>query len=88
MKPGRGEREQEGVLRHRATLCRAGRLRLDAKWAPRGPFQAKLAASLGDAAGDRVGEVRQALIDVLAPYRTTDGGYRLENEWHYLVGRA
>jgi SAM-dependent methyltransferase len=46
------------------------------------------AASLGDAAGDRAGEVRQALIDTLAPHRTADGAYELENEWHYLVARA
>ena len=32
--------------------------------------------------------VRAALVDALAPYRTAEGGYRLENEWHYLVARA
>jgi SAM-dependent methyltransferase len=32
--------------------------------------------------------VRRAIVDALAPYRTPDGGYRLENEWHYLVARA
>jgi SAM-dependent methyltransferase len=31
---------------------------------------------------------RRAIVDALAPYRTPDGGYRLENEWHYLVARA
>jgi len=46
------------------------------------------AASVGDAAGRREGEVRRALIDVLTPYRTPDGGFRLENEWHYLVASA
>jgi SAM-dependent methyltransferase len=46
------------------------------------------AASVGDAAGEREGVVRRALIDVLAPYRTADGGYRLENEWHCLVATA
>ena len=46
------------------------------------------AANIGDAAGEREAEVRAALIDVLSPYRTEDGGYRLENEWHYLIARA
>ena len=46
------------------------------------------AASVGDAAGEREPEVRAALLDVLAPYRTSDGGYRLENEWHYLLAVA
>ncbi len=46
------------------------------------------AASIGDAAGHRLGEVRQALIDVLAPHRTPAGAYELENEWHFLVARA
>jgi SAM-dependent methyltransferase len=32
--------------------------------------------------------VRNAIVDALAPYRTPSGGYRLENEWHYLIARA
>ena len=44
------------------------------------------AGGVGDAAGPaREGEVRAALLEVLAPFRTSDGGYRLENEWHTLV---
>jgi SAM-dependent methyltransferase len=37
-----------------------------------------------------VGEapLREAIVDGLAPYRTADGGYRLENEWHVLIARA
>jgi SAM-dependent methyltransferase len=46
------------------------------------------AGGVGEAAGDREPEVRRALIDVLAPYRTADGGYRLENTWHFLVATA
>jgi SAM-dependent methyltransferase len=38
------------------------------------------------AAGE--GAVRTAIVDALAPYRTPAGGYRLENEWHFLVARA
>jgi SAM-dependent methyltransferase len=33
-------------------------------------------------------EVAQALVDALSPHRTPSGGYRLENEWHYLVATA
>jgi ubiquinone/menaquinone biosynthesis C-methylase UbiE len=32
--------------------------------------------------------VRSAIIDALAPYRTPEGAYRFENEWHYLIARA
>jgi hypothetical protein len=32
--------------------------------------------------------VRAAIIETLAPYRTPEGGYRFENEWHYLIARA
>jgi SAM-dependent methyltransferase len=46
------------------------------------------AAGVGDAAGDREGEVRAALIEVLAPFKTDDGGYRLANEWHMLIATA
>ena len=46
------------------------------------------AAGVGDAAGEREDEVRAALIDVLAPFRGADGGYSLENEWHFLVADA
>lgn len=39
---------------------------------------------------DEVGEepVRDAIVAGLAPYRTQDGGYRLENEWHTLIATA
>ena len=46
------------------------------------------AGGVGAAAGEREAEVRAALIDVLAPYRTADGGYRLGNAWHFLVATA
>jgi SAM-dependent methyltransferase len=46
------------------------------------------AGGLGDAAGEREGEVRAALIDVLAPFRAGDGSYTLENEWHFVVATA
>ncbi len=46
------------------------------------------AAGVGDSAGEREDQVRAALIDVLAPFRGADGGYSLENEWHFLVADA
>jgi SAM-dependent methyltransferase len=47
------------------------------------------AGGVGATAGpDREPELRAALVDALAPYRTSSGGYRLVNEWHYLVARA
>jgi SAM-dependent methyltransferase len=46
------------------------------------------AAGVGDAAGEREPEVRAALLEALAPFRTPDGGYRLENEWHTVVATA
>jgi SAM-dependent methyltransferase len=37
-----------------------------------------------------VGEaaVAEAILTALAPKRRPDGGYRLENEWHYVLARA
>jgi len=32
--------------------------------------------------------VRTAIIEALAAHRASGGGYRLENEWHYLIARA
>ena len=46
------------------------------------------AAGVGDAAGTREPEVRAALLEALAPFRSHDGSYRLENEWHTVVATA
>jgi hypothetical protein len=32
--------------------------------------------------------VGREIVAALAPYRTPQGGFRLENEWHYVVARA
>jgi SAM-dependent methyltransferase len=39
---------------------------------------------------DAVGEaaVREAVVSALARYRTPERGYRLENEWHFLIASA
>ena len=39
-----------------------------------------------DAAGEE--RVRAAVLDAIAPYQTSTGGYRLENVFHYVVARA
>jgi SAM-dependent methyltransferase len=46
-------------------------------------------AGLATLAGpEREGAVKAAIVEALAPYRTADGGYRLSNEYHYLIARA
>ena len=49
-----------------------------------------LSAASGVAAAREAGEAqaRAAMVEALAPYRTADGGYRLPNEYHYLIARA
>jgi SAM-dependent methyltransferase len=46
---------------------------------------APIVEAIEDAGEERV---RGALLQAFAPYRGADGGYRLENEWHYLLARA
>jgi hypothetical protein len=33
-------------------------------------------------------DARTAIVEALAPCRTPTGGYRLENEWHYLIASS
>jgi SAM-dependent methyltransferase len=37
---------------------------------------------------EREEEVRTAIVEGLARYRTPEGGYRLENEFHFVIARA
>jgi len=37
---------------------------------------------------EREAAVREEIVAALAPHRTADGGYRLENEFHFLIARA
>jgi SAM-dependent methyltransferase len=46
---------------------------------------AGIAAIVGPARED---ELKAAIVEGLAPYRTDDGGYRLENEYRLLIARA
>jgi SAM-dependent methyltransferase len=46
-------------------------------------------AGIADLVGpEREAGVRNEIVEALAPYRTAEGGYRLENEFHFLVARA
>ena len=67
----------------------------DAEWAYELPDEeadarAMLSAASGVAAVRAAGEerARAAVLAALAPYRTSGGGYRLPNEYHYLIARA
>jgi SAM-dependent methyltransferase len=64
----------------------------DCTWAFEYPHEEMLVRSMLSAGGlalvdERYGDgrVRRAIVDGLAGCRTSDGGYRIENEWHYLV---
>jgi hypothetical protein len=46
-------------------------------------------AGLGELVGpERREEVERQIVEALAPYRTLEGGYRLENEFHFVVALA
>jgi ubiquinone/menaquinone biosynthesis C-methylase UbiE len=52
----------------------------------RGMLAAGGFALIAEAAGEN--RVEAAIVEALASRRTPSGGYRLENEWHYLVATA
>jgi SAM-dependent methyltransferase len=67
----------------------------DTSWAYEYPDEETLGREMMAPAGiaklvgpSREQAVRTAIVEALAPSRTPSGGYRLENEWHYLVARA
>jgi hypothetical protein len=67
----------------------------DAAWAYEYPDEATLGrtmlapAGLGAVVGPaREEDLRSAIVDGLAHCRTAAGGYRLENEYRYLIARA
>jgi hypothetical protein len=37
---------------------------------------------------EREDDVKVAIVEGLAPFRAADGGYRLDNEYRYLIARA
>jgi SAM-dependent methyltransferase len=67
----------------------------DTRWAYEFPDADALGRAMVAPAGiaelvgpSREAEVRAEIVAALAPYRTPGGGYRLENEFHFLVARA
>ncbi len=81
------------ALATRAGLTRASEF--DASWAFEYPDAETLGRALLAVAGlatlagpEHKQELRNAIVDGLAAYRRPAGGYRLENEYHYLIARA
>jgi SAM-dependent methyltransferase len=67
----------------------------DTTWALEYPDPETLGRAMVAVAGlallagpDREHELKTAIVDGLAPYRTPDRSYRLSNEFHYLIARA
>ena len=67
----------------------------DLRWAYEYADEADLTRGMMSAGGfgaivgaERQDAARAAIVEALAVCRTPDGGYRLENEWHYLIARA
>jgi SAM-dependent methyltransferase len=85
-----------GVLEDIAT--RAGlkpETAFDSTWAYEFPDERTLRRAMVAPAGvaavvgpEREDELGDAIVAGLAPYRTPNGGYRLENEFHSLIARA
>ncbi len=46
------------------------------------------AGGFGAIVGDRQDEARAAVLDALAVCRTPACGYRIENDWHFLIARS
>jgi SAM-dependent methyltransferase len=66
----------------------------DANWVLEYPDAETLGRALVAVAGlavlagpEREQELKTAIVDGLAPYRTPEGSYRLSNEFHYLIAR-
>ena len=67
----------------------------DLQWAYEYADEAELTRGMMSAGGfgailgaERQDAARAEIVEALAVCRTPDGGYRLENEWHYLIARA
>lgn len=87
---------EPGVLEHMATAGgltpqRAGDLVSTLEFADDATLVRQLLAPgpivlAAQAAGEP--RVRSAILESLARFRTPRGGYRLRNEWHYLIASA
>lgn len=87
---------EPGVLEEMAAAAglrpvEAGDLRNELAWPDAGTLVRHLLAPGSFVHAARiVGEpaVRDAIVGAMAPFRTPDGGYRVRNEWRYLIARA
>jgi SAM-dependent methyltransferase len=87
---------QPGLLHELATSAGLSpKEEFDTSWAFEYPDDVTLGRALVAVAGlavlagpEREEELKAAIIDGLAPYRRPDGGYRLSNEYHYLIAHA
>ena len=94
--PPEPDYSKPGVLEEIATQAGLEPERaLDTTWSYEYPDEDTLRRALVAPAGiavlvgpDREEEFKNALVEGLARYRTADGTYRLENEFHYLIARA
>jgi SAM-dependent methyltransferase len=85
-----------GVLEKMATEAGlAPEESFDIRWAFEYPDQEALGRAMMAPAGiaelvgrSREAAIREQIVEALAPYRTPAGGYRLENDFHFLVARA
>ena len=67
----------------------------DLSWAYEFADEAELVRAMTSAGGfgailgaDQQDAARDAIVEALAVCRTPGGGYRMQNEWHYLIARA
>jgi SAM-dependent methyltransferase len=94
--PPEPDYSEPGVLEHIAT--QAGlkpEQAFDTSWPIVYPDEETLRRAAVAVAGiavlvgpDREEEVKDAIVGGLAKYRTRDGSYRLDNQYHYLIARA
>jgi len=82
----------EGIAREAGlTPVRAGDVTCAFEWHDEDAMlRSTLSASLPVLAERAAGEaaVRRAALHGLAPFRTPSGGYRVVNDWHYLIAAA
>jgi SAM-dependent methyltransferase len=94
--PPEPDLSQPGVLQSLGTQAGLTPEReFDATWAFEYPDAETLERALVAVAGlatlagpEREGELKRAIVDGLAPYRRTDGSFRLSNQYHYLIALA
>jgi SAM-dependent methyltransferase len=85
-----------GVLEAMATEAGlAPGVAFDTSWAFVYPDEESMLRSMLSAGGLALvahetggGLVETAIAEALEPYRTPDGGYRVDDEWHYLIAAA